>query len=185
MRLIIETLNTPVSNWKIDVMEDVFPWDFYSVSFNYRKYFDLVTEHLVQGTAVDSALARTIYASLYCHLGQYSKNPEHLKQAVVLDTQFPVYQFCYAKGLIERGQPDDYTQAGTLLTQLAENSILFLEAFYLLKRLQEKQLYMCPKIKELAVRVFNYLLNCALRDSLINKNDFTAGFLGIYKTLAV
>jgi len=177
IQLTKETLNTPASNWKIDVMEDVFSWDFNSATFNYRKYFDLITEHLMRGTPVNSALTQLILAALYYYLGRYSNNLDHFKQAVTLDPEFPFYRFYYAKILIQRGQPEDYTQAGILLTQLAENSILFVEAFCLLKQLQEKQLYISPKFEELAAKVFNYSFNYFVHNTWLNGNDFTTNFL--------
>jgi len=177
IQLAKETLNTPASNWTIDVMEDVFPWDFGSTSFNYRKYFELVTEHLTQGTPVNSALTQLILAALYFHLGHYSNDPNHFKQAFTLDPEFPFYRFYYAKILIQRGQPEDYTRAGILLTQLAENSILFVEAFSLLKQLQEKQLYISPKFEELAAKVLNYSFNHLVWYTWIDGHDFTTNFL--------
>ncbi|NQT02288.1 MAG: hypothetical protein HQ580_09705 [Planctomycetes bacterium] len=177
IQLLKETLDTPASNWKIDVMEDVFPWDFGSTTFNYRKYFDLVTEHLAQGTSVNSALTQLILAALYFHLSLYTKDPDDLKQAVIYDPEFPIYRFYYAKILIRRGQPEDYTRAGILLTQLAENSILFAEAFCLLKQLKEKQLYISPKFEELAAKVLNYSFNYFVHNTWVNGNDFTTNFL--------
>jgi len=177
LQLTIDTLNKPASSWKIDIMEDVFPWDFGSISFNYRKYFDLITENLMRGTQVNSALVRLISASLYYHLGQYSNNPNHFKQAVILDPEFSTYQYYYAKKLIECGQTDDYAEAGALLTRLAESSILFVEAFCLLKQLMEKQLFISPKFEELTAKVFKYSFNNFVQNTGINGNDFTMNFL--------
>lgn len=56
LQLAEETLGMPASSFKIDVMEDVFPYDFFSTFFNYRKYFDLITESLVEGTPVNPPL---------------------------------------------------------------------------------------------------------------------------------
>jgi len=177
MQLALETVSMPESNWQIDVMEDVFPWDFCSTSFNYRKYFDLVTEHISRGAPVNSALTRLILASLHYCLGHYSKSPDHFRQATALDPEFPFYRFSYAKRLIQRGEPDDYLKAGELLTELAGNSILFVEAFSLLQQLQEKQLYMSPRYEELATMVFDYSFRYLMQNTYSDGSDFTTVLL--------
>ncbi len=149
-----EILTMPVSSWHIDVMEDVFPWDFCNPFFNYRKYFDLVTEHMTQGTRVSHMLAQLMLASLHHSLGQHSENMNHLKQAINLDPDFPYYKMSYALGLLKQGRADGYTEAAGLLIELAENSILFNEAFGLLEQLQAKRLFVRSKFEELQ-RVVN------------------------------
>lgn len=149
LQLAEESLMMPVSSWHIDVIEDVFPWDFYNTFFNYRRYFDVITEHMVQRTPITEILIQLILASLYHYLGQHSENIDHLKQAVSLDPDFPYYKMSYALGLLKREKPEDYAEAGELLTQLAENSILFNNAFRLLEHLQAKELFVSPKFEEL------------------------------------
>ena len=154
LQIIEETVNMPVSSWHIDVMEDVFPWDFYNTFFNYRKYFDLVTEHLTQGTPVSHILAQLILASLHHYLGQHLENMDHLKQAIALDPDFPYYKMSYALGLLKQGRTEDYTEAGNMLIALAENSIFFNEAFSLLEQLHTKRLFVSSQFEELQ-RVVN------------------------------
>ncbi|MEW6386053.1 MAG: hypothetical protein AB1491_00835 [Thermodesulfobacteriota bacterium] len=149
LELLEETINAPRSKWQIDVMEDVYPYDFCSSFFNYRKYFDLVTEHLMSGRPVQDDLARLILASLYYYLGHYSNSVDHFHRATQLDPDFPFYQLAYAHQLIKGGEPGDYDRAGRLLTRLAESSILFQEAFDLLKELDSQDLYTCPRMAEL------------------------------------
>jgi GT2 family glycosyltransferase len=149
-----DTVTMPVSSWHIDVMEEVFPWDFHSLFFNYRKYFDLVTEHLAQGIPVAPILIQLILASLHHYLGQHLKDMAHLKQAMALDPDFPYYKMNYALRLLKEGGTENYTEAGNLLIALAENSILFNEAFSLLKQLQAKRLFVSSQFEKLQ-RVVN------------------------------
>jgi tetratricopeptide (TPR) repeat protein len=148
LKLAEETVQVPVSNWQIDIMEDVFPYDFESNFFNYRNYFDEVTESLKKGTSVSAVLPRLILASLYYYLGFYTQNIPHLKQAIILDPDFPAFKVEYARQLVRRGAAGDYKEAGTLLTQMTESSILFPEAFELLKQLHTRGLYRSQRFSE-------------------------------------
>jgi hypothetical protein len=157
-----ETLDLPSSSWQIDLMEDVFPWDFCSCFFNYRKYFDLVTEALVtedliKENSIKPALIKIILASIYYYKGfyapyqgYYSESINYFKQAASLDPEFPYYKFQYAQQLLERGFPEDIYEAGNLLLELvAKNSGLFIEASLMLKSIQDLGLFHCPQLAEL------------------------------------
>lgn len=148
-----ETLNMPESGWEIDVMDDVFPWDFSSTFFNYRQYFDLVTKHLMQGMPVHEDLVRLILASLHYYVGRYLEDLGHLKAAQTLDPEFPFYKYYYAQQLVKRGEAGDDQEGGDLLTQLAEESILFAEAFELLEQLQGQQRFTTSNFYTLAHKV--------------------------------
>ncbi|NER39838.1 MAG: hypothetical protein F6J93_38885 [Oscillatoria sp. SIO1A7] len=134
-----ETLEYPTSHWQIDIMEDVFSWDFFNIFFDYRKYLDLVSENLMGAISFDSVceqLIKLIFASLYYYQGRYSGELEDFKEAFNLDSEFPYYKFWYAQALVQRGEPEDVKLAESLLVELVENSIVFVEAYYLLKQLQ-------------------------------------------------
>ncbi|MCH8296092.1 glycosyltransferase, partial [Candidatus Poribacteria bacterium] len=149
LKLADETCNAPASSWQIDVMEDVFPWDFFSRLFNYRKYFDLVTQHLTTGTSVKPALTQLILASLYHYRNHYSDNREDVKQATILDPDFPFYKLRYAQQLVKQGVPEDDEEAGRILIELAEDTILFDESIELLKQLQNEGRFANPQLTEL------------------------------------
>lgn len=160
LKLALETLQEERDRWQIDVMEDVFPWDFCDSFFNYRGYFDLVTEHLTTGKSVESALYQLILASLSYYYGfyapyqgYYSGSLNYFQQAANLDPAFPYYKFDYAKQLIERNLADDSKEAGKILIELASSSILFLEALTLLELLREYQQFDDPELEKLAVRI--------------------------------
>jgi GT2 family glycosyltransferase len=91
---------------------------------------------------------------LHHYLGQHLENMDHLKQAIALDPDFPYYKMSYALGLLKQGRAEDYIEAGDLLIALAENSILFNEAFSLLEQLQAKRLFVSSQFEELQ-RVVN------------------------------
>ncbi|KPK91586.1 MAG: hypothetical protein AMJ94_06960 [Deltaproteobacteria bacterium SM23_61] len=148
LKLTEDTLHLPASSWHLDVMEDVFPYDFASSFFNYRKYLDLATESLTGGKSVTPALIQLILASLHYYLGLYTQNPSHLQKAMILDPDFPVFKLEYARQLVRRAGPGDYEEAGALLTQLAEGSSLFVEAFEFLKKLETHGLYRNQRFAE-------------------------------------
>jgi len=155
-----DTLAAPASSWQIDVMEDVFPWDFCPTYFNYRRYFDLVTENLTQGSPVTSSLRDLMFASLfYCkgfyptYQGYYSQSLDDFEKATQLDPDFPYYKLHYARELIERGLPEDYQKAESLLLDLGNSSILFMEAFELLEQIQILQPSQNPKVRKLELTV--------------------------------
>jgi GT2 family glycosyltransferase/glycosyltransferase involved in cell wall biosynthesis len=150
LKLAGETLDKPTEIWQVDPLDDVFPWDFFNTFFNYRSYFDRVTDHFTRGTDVRGSLVRLLLASLHYYLGRYSESLENLKKAAELDPEFPFYKLSYAQYLVKRGWPEDYGAAGDLLIPLAEKSMLFEEAFRLLEKLQSQQQYICPQFGDLA-----------------------------------
>lgn len=160
LKLALETLQEERDRWQIDVMEDVFPWDFCDRFFNYRSYFDLVTEHLTTGKSVESALCQLILASLSYYYGFYAPyqgyypgSLDYFRKAAAFDPVFPYYKFDYAKQLIERNLPDDNVEAGKILIELASRSILFIEALMLLEFLQMHQQFNDLELEKLAARI--------------------------------
>jgi hypothetical protein len=142
LALLDRTLRRDASTWTIDVMEDVFPWDFFPQLFNYRAYFDLVTRHLAEGCEVTDGLRRLILASLHYYRGFFapyddfhSRGLSDYQRAVELDPAFPYYQYHYARELLQRGLPEDDSEACAILEHLLRHSILFLEAYGLLESL--------------------------------------------------
>jgi hypothetical protein len=157
LELALKTLQEERDRWQIDVMEDVFPWDFCDSFFNYRSYFDLVTEHLTTGKSVELALCQLILASLSYYYGFYAPyqgyypgSLDYFRQAATLDPAFPYYKFDYAKQLIDEGFPEDNAAAGKILIELASSSILFLDALKLLELLQADRQFANPQIERLA-----------------------------------
>ncbi|MGH7172078.1 MAG: glycosyltransferase [Gemmataceae bacterium] len=138
--LLDETLEHPAEHWRIDVMEDVFPWDFFPQFFNYRTYFDRITEHLTQGTPVEEYLGRMMTASLHAYRGFYptyhgfySQSLDDYQTAAALDPDFPYFRFWYAEQLLKRGLAEDRLSACGLLRELASGSLVFQEASEMLE----------------------------------------------------
>ncbi|PZO41451.1 MAG: hypothetical protein DCF19_09615 [Pseudanabaena frigida] len=160
LELALEILKEDRDRWQVDVMEDVFPWDFCDRFFNYRSYFDLVTEHLTTGKSVEFDLQRLILASLSYYYGfyapyqgYYSLSLDYFRQATTLDPEFPYYKFDYAKQLIERNLLNDNTEAGRILIELASESILFIESWMLLEFLKAHQCFSDPQLEKLARKI--------------------------------
>ncbi|HSB73562.1 MAG TPA: putative sugar O-methyltransferase [Candidatus Methylomirabilis sp.] len=123
-----ESADHSPSAWRVQPLEDVFPWDYCSTYFNYRAYLDRVTQACMDGTDPSPELIRLIRAALHHYVGCYSGDLERLRQATILDPGFPYYRLAYAKRLLERGSAEDTVEASALLMDLAENSLVFLEA---------------------------------------------------------
>jgi hypothetical protein len=135
LQLLEETLSLPPGHWAVNVREDVFPEDFFPQFFNYRAYFDRVTDHFMGGKAAGPALARLVLASMHFYRGFYSPYQgfflgglDDFRRAHQLDPEFPYYQLYLADRLLARGLPEDQAQAFSLLTRLTSDSFLFLHA---------------------------------------------------------
>ena len=145
-----DMLQAPMSYWEIDVMEDVFPWDFFSTFFNYRRYFDEITVHLMNNTQNKETLIKLIMASVHYYAGHYTNNIEHFQQAVQMDTEFPFYTYHYARHLLAQDGVHDRQKAIVLLTQLAQYSMLFEEVFSLLENLRSLHKVEIPEFDTIA-----------------------------------
>ncbi|MHB1425993.1 MAG: glycosyltransferase family protein [Gemmataceae bacterium] len=135
LELLNETLELPPSQWRIDAMEDVFPWDFFPQFFNYRGYFDRIAQHLMQGIPVEADLCRMILASLHAYRGFYPAYHGFYSQAIddygaaaALDPEFSYYLLWYAEQLLQRGLPEDRLECCRHLHDLAAGSLVFREA---------------------------------------------------------
>jgi tetratricopeptide (TPR) repeat protein len=143
LALLDETLGFPEDRWQADVMEDVFPWDFFPHFFNYRNYFDLIIADLTRGADAGRRLCRLILASLHSyrghfptHNGFYSRGLDDFRRAMELDPSFPYYKLWYSSHLIERGLTEDYAEAEAHLKRLVKGSVPLLEADELLKQVK-------------------------------------------------
>lgn len=133
LRLAGETLAQPASSWDLDVLEDVFPWDFCNTFFNYRSYLDLVTQHLVWGTEVRPDLIRLVLASLHFYLAHYSGSLAAYRSAAAADPAFPYYRLGYARALLDSHEGGARREAEGILGDLMAHSNLFMEAGALLE----------------------------------------------------
>lgn len=139
--LLDETLQLPAEQWRIDPMEDVFPWDFFPQFFNYREYFDCLTAHLTRGMTIEADLCRLLRASLHAYRGfypqqhgVYSQSLDDYQVAAALDPAFPYYRLWYAEQLLRRNLEEDRREAADILLELADHSLVFQKAFALLER---------------------------------------------------
>ncbi len=145
LQLLDDTLARPADEeggWSLDIMEDIFPWDFFPQCFNYRDYFDLITRQLTDGADTRPELRRLLLASLNYYRGFHApygdfhgQALDYFRRAASLDPAFPYYRYHLAEELLQRGLPEDDAEAVRLLRGLLGGSILFLDAFELLSRL--------------------------------------------------
>ena len=157
--LLRETLCRPADRWQVDAMDDVFPWDFFPDNFNYRAYFDLITQQAAHGADSLAGFVALILASLHYHQARNASDSAPdiaaLAEAVRLDPAFPVYRLHYAQALLKHGQAGDLIEAGKCLHMLARGSVVWMEAFALLKPLHEKRIYLADDFEALARAAHN------------------------------
>lgn len=166
LAMLDETLRLPPSEWQIDAMEDVFPWDYFPQFFNYRGYFDRITAQLMHGSPAEPDLCRLILASLHAYRGFYpalhgfySRSLDDFQTAAALDPDFPYFRLWYAEQLLRRGLPEDRAVAGQLLRDLAGGSLVFQEAFEMLEEAGEP-------LGELAMRASHSRQVLEVRESI-------------------
>ncbi len=117
------------NEWRVALEHDCFPYDFFPMYFNYRRYLDLVTSSYAKDESVEKSLIEIVLASLSSYLGVYTHGLEFADQSVRLDPEFPYYQLRLATELIGVGGINNYQRAGQLLESLIGRSYLFMEAY--------------------------------------------------------
>jgi hypothetical protein len=122
--------------WDIGPLDDVMPYDFCSTFFNYRVYLDLVVDLLAHRTENTDGLVDLIYASVNHYLGRHLRDPNVTGAAVELDPDFPFYTLSHAVNLLSTGAMEDAATAQPLLLNLAENSMVGVQAHWLLRRIE-------------------------------------------------
>ena len=96
--LLDDTLRWSDGQWQIDLLDDVLPWDFCPSLFNYRRYFDAVTQSLGTSSPRIETLIAVILASLNHYRSKYAAeivgertDIEYAAEAVRLDPGFAEY----------------------------------------------------------------------------------------------
>jgi GT2 family glycosyltransferase/glycosyltransferase involved in cell wall biosynthesis len=153
VKLAERTLAESPDKWTVDVLDDVFPYDFFSNSFNYREYLDAVARHAMGGKEDREKMVRLILASLHHHLGLHSGDMAHLGKAAELDPDFPHYRLEYARGLARTDDEANYTIAGDILAELALNTPIFVEACDVMEHLRDERDYIHPQLDDVIERV--------------------------------
>lgn len=133
-----DTVTGDPSGWQIDLMDDVFPYDFLSNAFDYRTYFDCVTRCLVDPQHDRRDLLRVLLATAHFYLGQYENAVHHFKQATETNPEFPFFALRYAQALVKHGSHDLFQEAAMMLIPLAETSVVADQAFELLDQLHRE-----------------------------------------------
>jgi glycosyltransferase involved in cell wall biosynthesis len=146
-----EVLARTAEDWRIGLMEDVFPWDFFPEEFHHRAYLDLAMESLKTGRNVTAELRALILASLWSYLGQAEIDGRAaFAEATRLDPAFAVYGLHYARALLRHGSEAGQRQAGDILAALADGTPVCAEAFALLTPLVKAGKTDCPRFPQLA-----------------------------------
>lgn len=109
--------------WVVDPLDELMPWDVWSLGFDHRGWVDHATA-LQQGRTQD--LAPLVARALACvafHLAEWDEAPEALlAQAQALVPDFAPYGLALAKAQLASGQPDAVAKAEASLASLAQGS---------------------------------------------------------------
>lgn len=134
-----ETIETDASMLTLDPLDDVMPWDYCQDFFNYRDYFDLVTDTLAGRKNGVHDLKKMIYASLHYYCGRMTEASGNFADAARLDPAFPVYRLWQAKHLASKDDPASAESAVAMLRVLAQESMYAIEAWSLLNALKQQR----------------------------------------------
>jgi hypothetical protein len=141
LKLLDDTLRSKV-DWHVELLDDVLPWDFCPLWFNYRSYFDAVTRAIGFPNASAPELVQLILASLNHYRARYAdeiaadlSTLELAAEAVRLDPQFLEYSLYHCKRLLTRADPADLHDVSARLQKLASRSIRLLEILEIARQL--------------------------------------------------
>lgn len=123
-----EIISQSLSKWKIDPLDDVFPWDFFESLFNYRRYFDIATMQLKGDLSESQEPVRLILASMHYLLSFFTDERDNAKLAVQLDAEFPFYSFRYAQVLLSDSHIQNQHLCYNTLLSLSHKSMLSKQA---------------------------------------------------------
>ena len=120
------------------------PWDFFPSLFNYRRYFDAVTQSLGTSSPRIETLIAVILASLNHYRSKYAAeivgertDIEYAAEAVRLDPGFAEYVVQYCRLLVTRGERGDHLEAAAHLQRLASCSARQLEVLDIARSLPQ------------------------------------------------
>ena len=112
--------------------------------FNYRRYFDAVTQSLGTSSPRIERLIAVILASLNHYRSKYAAeivgertDIEYAGEAVRLDPGFAEYVFQYCRLLVTRGERGDHLEAAAHLQRLASCSARQLEVLDIARSLPQ------------------------------------------------
>ena len=115
--LLDDTLRKSTAQWHIDLLDDVLPWDFFPLLFNYRRYFDAVTQSLGTSSPRIEGLIAVILASLNHYRssmpprssGSRYRNMIHGDEGACGSIQASrILVFRYCRLLVTRGERGDH-----------------------------------------------------------------------------
>jgi hypothetical protein len=147
--LLSETLRGDPGQWTLGALDDVFPYDWGETHFNARAYLDAAVRVLCGDHGARDGLIRLLIASASHYIARLSNDLDMARQAVALDPDYPWYRLDLAKRLAARENPPDNAAAASLLTQLARQTAVAVEAVYILRRIAASGTVIIPDLDRL------------------------------------
>ncbi|HEY0838517.1 MAG TPA: hypothetical protein VGE72_31720 [Azospirillum sp.] len=137
LSLIGETLASAPERWRVGADDDVFPYDYASAHFNYRRYIDLLTASLRPERALPPDVAGTlrdlVLASLHHYLARCLDSLDHAREAVRLDADSDAFLLEYARRAIRGGDADERRHAVDALSRMVLRSSMSVHAHHVLR----------------------------------------------------
>jgi hypothetical protein len=140
-----DTLRSTHGHWQVGLLDDVLPWDFHPSLFNYRRYFDAVTQSFGTSHPRIETLIAVLLASLNHYRSKYAdeiagdrSSIEYAAEAVRLDSEFAEYVLQYCRLLVSRGDPGHLVEAAAHLGRLASHSARQLEVLDIARGLPQE-----------------------------------------------
>ena len=150
---ILKVIEKPFTDWDVDPMEDVFPWDYVPEVFDYRSYFDRVCRIISKDETEQYPLHSLIYGCLYRYLAAYTGELDHFRKAVEHCPSYAPYSLALARRLLDEGQAGPVKEAVKIFERLAEGSILMTRSIAALRVIADAGFYTSPKLEELESRL--------------------------------
>jgi hypothetical protein len=124
-----ETVLDKSHDWDVAFLDDVFPYDWGSLFFDYRSYLDEVIAGL-GGEAKKERLVELILASIFHYLARVDGDVMLSRRAAELNPEFPYFSLTHASLLLAT-EGDRSREAHKLLDRMRRHPLVLDEAFWI------------------------------------------------------
>jgi hypothetical protein len=136
--LAAEILDMPAESWQIEILDDIYPYDFFTSWMNHRTYFDTVVDGLAGRGSPELKLRDLILASVHHFFAVYEGSIAHAEGACRLDPVWPIYKLTLADMYGSMSDVVSLDRAHDLLVELTKESWIAVRAFHRLQALAER-----------------------------------------------
>ncbi len=120
LQLAEEVLAADPSQWQLEPVDDVMPFDFHAAYFNYRDYCELLAADAKGQPAPRQALVHLVLAAIAGYVARERDEASWHERVVAFDPAFARYRLDLAACLLRRGDAAQWQRAFVVLQQLAD-----------------------------------------------------------------